>query len=41
MKIFEDSRNQLVARSKIAQKEKDGRTRYQKRTKSKISYLWI
>lgn len=37
MKIFEDSRNQLVARSKIAQKEKDGRTRYQKRTKSKIS----
>lgn len=36
MKIFEDSRNQLVARSKIAQKEKDGRTRYQKRTKSRI-----
>lgn len=36
VKLNEDSRNQLVTRSKQGQREKDGLTRYQKRLKSKI-----
>lgn len=35
--LFEDRRSDLVARSKRAQKEKDGKTRYQKRVKSRVS----
>lgn len=34
--ITEDKRSQLISRSKQAQKEKDGKTRYQKRVKSKL-----
>ena len=34
--ITEDKRTQLISRSKQAQKEKDGKTRYQKRVKSKL-----
>ncbi|WP_300924734.1 hypothetical protein [uncultured Clostridium sp.] len=33
----EDSRNQLVSRSKQGKKEKDGKTRYQKRLKSRVA----
>jgi hypothetical protein len=36
MFIFEDSRNQLMAKSRKGEKERDGQTRYQKRLKSKI-----
>lgn len=37
MNILEDSRNTLVANSKKAKKERDGKTRYQKRVKSHIA----
>lgn len=37
MNILEDSRSKLVADSRVAQKEKDGKTRYQKRLKSHVS----
>jgi len=35
-RILEDTRSQLVSRSRRAEKEKDGKTRYEKRVKSKI-----
>ena len=34
--LNEEKRTQLISKSKIAQKEKDGKTRYQKRVKSKV-----
>lgn len=37
MIINEDSRNQLMAKSKKGQRERDGKTRYEKRLKSKIA----
>ena len=36
MIINEDSRNQLMAKSKQGKREKDGKTRYQKRLKSRV-----
>ena len=36
-RLFEDTRSQLVSLSRGAKKEKDGKTRYEKRTKSRIS----
>ena len=36
-KLYEDNRAQLMAASRSAQKEKDGKTRYQKRLKSSIA----
>ena len=36
MFITEDKRTQLISKSKSAEKEKDGKTRYQKRVKSKV-----
>ena len=36
MLIIEDKRTQLLSTSKAAKKEKDGKTRYQKRVKSKV-----
>ena len=36
MNILEDNRNKLISRSKSAEREKDGKTRYQKRLKSKV-----
>lgn len=35
-RLFEDTRSQLVNRSRKAQREKDGKTRYEKRVKSRI-----
>ena len=35
--LNEDSRAQLVARSKTSKREKDGKTRYEKRLKSKVA----
>lgn len=37
MIINEESRNSLMSRSKTAQRERDGLTRYQKRVKSKVA----
>ena len=34
--LFEDKRNQLLSTSRSAKKEKDGKTRYQKRSKSRV-----
>lgn len=34
--INEDKRTQLISKSKSAEREKDGKTRYQKRVKSKV-----
>lgn len=36
MLLNEEKRTQLISKSKLAQKEKDGKTRYQKRVKSKV-----
>ena len=36
MLIVEDKRTQLLSTSKTAKKENDGKTRYQKRVKSKV-----
>lgn len=36
MLLNEEKRTQLISKSKSAQKEKDGKTRYQKRVKSKV-----
>lgn len=36
-KILEASRNELMSRSKSAEREKDGKTRYEKRLKSRVS----
>lgn len=35
--LIEDRRSQLISRGRSAQREKDGKTRYQKRVKSRIS----
>lgn len=35
--LYEDSRTSLIARSKTGKKEKDGKTRYQKRLKSHVA----
>lgn len=35
-KLNEDKRTELISKSKSAEKEKDGKTRYQKRVKSKV-----
>lgn len=35
--LFEDSRNSLIANSKNVDKERDGKTRYQKRLKSHVA----
>ena len=35
--IYEDKRTQLVAKSKSGEKERDGKTRFQKRLKSKVA----
>ena len=37
MIITEDSRNQLMAKSKQGRKERDGKTRFQKRLKSHVA----
>ena len=36
-KLTEDKRNALVARSKRGQREKDGKTRFEKRLKSRVA----
>ena len=35
--LFEDKRSQLVSKSRISDKEADGKTRYEKRTASKVA----
>ena len=34
--LFEDKRRELLSNSKSAKREKDGKTRYQKRVKSRV-----
>ena len=36
MFILEDNRSKLISRSKTAEREKDGKTRYQKRVRSRV-----
>ena len=35
--LLEDKRNDLISQSRRGEKEKDGKTRYEKRVKSKVA----